>query len=258
MSDRLWHSPELTHSHNLSLAMDGVSLPFDKFLKAQVLFSDILKELNKEAFRGESRGVQWVVSTVKKSSPYQCVLEGIAVGKDSGSEDVSEIIKIFESGFETLEKGSDYPAYFNEKSLEYVQSLGQLISDRDISDIRFSQNGWRVAMTKALAANAHELIKPKYQSYGSFEGKLTAINLYQRPNFRIRNLINPQESIICFFPDSMLGEAKDYLGKRVYVYGLIRQREDGKKLNIHVEELERLPEKGELPTLQELFDAINS
>jgi hypothetical protein len=115
-----------------------------------------------------------------------------------------------------------------------------------------------MAVTKGLAANAHDLIKPKYQSYGAFEGKLTAINLYQKPNFRIRNLIDPRDSILCYFPDSLLERAKEYLGRRVYAYGLIRQREDGKKLNIQVEELERLPERGELSTVQELFDAIHS
>jgi hypothetical protein len=122
MSDRPQQPENLAHSYTLSMGMDGLSLPFDKFLKAQVLFSDILKELNKEVFRGEKRGVQWVVSLVKKSSPYQCVLEGVAVGKDAETEDVAHLIQVFEMGFETLEQGGEYPAYFNDKSLEYVQS----------------------------------------------------------------------------------------------------------------------------------------
>jgi hypothetical protein len=51
----------------------------------------------------------------------------------------------------------------------------------------------------------------------------------------------------------MLEEAKQYLDKRVYVYGLIRQVYHGDKLSVQVEKIEPLPMDGEVRTAQDLL-----
>ncbi len=90
--------------------------------------------------------------------------------------------------------------------------------------------------------NVDEITQNFYSIYGSIEGQLVSINIANRQKMGIRSLTD-NKIIKCFFPEELFEQAREALGKRVYVFGLIRQYLHGEKINIQVQEMKVFPEK---------------
>ncbi len=69
-----------------------------------------------------------------------------------------------------------------------------------------------------LKQSVEKLLKPEFNSYGSVEGQLLALNLAKGNRFYIYPELGPR-SVSCHFPDSMFEKAQSYLRKNVRVYG---------------------------------------
>jgi hypothetical protein len=96
----------------------------------------------------------------------------------------------------------------------------------------------------------------RHESFGSIEGVLDAINLHKNKYFTIYSFLDDR-GIKCLFPDDLLEEAKKNLGKKVYVYGLVRSREDGQRLNILVTEIEPLPKQDEALSIYNMIGILS-
>jgi hypothetical protein len=81
---------------------------------------------------------------------------------------------------------------------------------------------------------------------------LVSISVAGKQTLGIRSSIEGK-TIRCYFKDDLFESAKDALGRRVYVFGLIRQRLHGLKINIQVDELRILPSQDEMPTVSEIL-----
>lgn len=64
------------------------------------------------------------------------------------------------------------------------------------------------------------------------------------------------KTVTCFFPDELFETARNALGKRVYIFGLIRQYLHGEKINIHVQEIKLLPEPSDSFSVANIFNMI--
>jgi hypothetical protein len=71
---------ELTRSGelhtSLTVDIDGSSLPFDKFRKAQQEIATLLREVEQKLAEGKRSSVSWVVSSITSGSVH-LTLEGI-------------------------------------------------------------------------------------------------------------------------------------------------------------------------------------
>lgn len=76
----------------------------------------------------------------------------------------------------------------------------------------------------ALKEKVDGLLKPGYQSFGSFEGQLLAVNVAKGNRFYIYPDAGPR-SVSCLFPESLFNQAQSYLRKTVRVYGTKHFRE---------------------------------
>jgi hypothetical protein len=237
---------------SLTVDIDGSLLPFDKFRKAQEELANILHEVDKNLCEKKRPPVNWVVSSVRSGSVHLTIV-GVATD-DVARDAIAEIVTTVETGIATLEKHPERPPFFSDRALESAKRLASLI-DKDILTIQVGANSNKVNITQHLVANVDELIGAHYRSFGSVEGVLKAIDLSQRPLFRIYDLLT-YKSVKCHFPPDLIDKIKDALDKRVSVYGLIRSREDGQKVSVEVEEMEVFPSEAELPSIKDIIGIL--
>lgn len=238
---------------SLTLDMDGPLLSFDKFRKAQDELASLLREVENNLPQERSSSVNWVISSIRAGSVH-LTIEGIA-SEDIPVSQISDVVTNVESGIAILEERPERPPFFSDKALESAKALAGLIG-QDIVTIQLRINSQKVTLTQHLIANVDELIGGKYKSFGSVEGILKAIDLSnKKPVFRIYDLLT-NKSVKCFFPPKFLQTAKDALGRRVSVYGLILSREDGVRVSVEVEDIEIFPNKEQLPTIEEMIGIL--
>ncbi len=70
----------------------------------------------------------------------------------------------------------------------------------------------------SLKQSVEKLLTPEFQSYGSVEGQLLAVNVARGNRFYIYPESGPR-SVSCHFPESMFEKAQAFLRKNVRVYG---------------------------------------
>jgi hypothetical protein len=241
-------------STKLTLKVEGSYFPIDKFQKVLQNFSSILSEIDKDLSRTGQVGVEWSISEVQQGS-IVITAEANIVDDLVELERPREIIKSFREGLELIRDTPQRPLHFPSRALENVKKISDLIDPNDFAEIKFFSENWRFDMTRNISADIDEITKNFYQIYGSIEGKLVSISIANRQNIGIRSFTD-EKIVKCFFPDKLFEQAREALGKRVYVFGLIRQYLHGEKINIQVEELKVFPEKSPLSSLSNIIDLI--
>jgi len=243
---------------SLTIDIDGSSLPFEKFLKAQEELAAILIEVDQKLCNRDRPCVSWVVSSIESGSVHLTIK---GQPSDSVAENaIAEVLSTVKAGIRILEERPERPPFFSDKALTSAKHLARLISkdeqdEHGISTIGIGLNSSKTNITHRLAENVDELIGANYRSLGSLEGVLRAIDLSKKPLFRIYDLLT-NKSVICYFEPCLINKIKDALNKRVSVYGLIRSREDGKKISIKVEDMEIFPNETDLPSIEDIIGIL--
>lgn len=238
----------------LTLKVDGPYFPMKKFQKLLQSFSTILTEIDREISDTGEVGVEWAITEVQQGS-ISITAEAKIIDDQVEIERNQKIIEVFIDGLELIKQTPQHPLYFTTKALHNVKVFGELIDPNDFAEIKFSTENWRFNVTKNLSANIDEITQKFYSIYGSIEGQLVSINIANRQNIGIRSLTD-DKIIKCFFPVELFEQAREALGKRVYVFGLIRQYFHGEKINIQVQELKVFPKKSDASSLSNIINSI--
>lgn len=238
----------------LTLKVDGPYFPMVKFQKLLESFSIILTEIDQEISDTGEVGVEWAITEVQQGSII-ITAEANILDEQVETERPQRIINVFRDSLELIKEKPQRPLYFNNKALYNVKKFSELIDPNDFADIEFSTENWRFYVTKNIAANVDEITQKFYSIYGSIEGQLVSINIAKRQNMGIRSLTD-DKIIRCFFPKELFEQAREALGKRVYVFGLIRQYLHGEKINIQVQEMKVFPKKYAASSLSNIINSI--
>jgi hypothetical protein len=241
-------------SAKLTLKVEGPYFPIDKFQKVLQNFSRILSEIDKDISRSRKVGVEWFISEVQQGG-IVITAEANIVDDLVEIERPREIIKNFCEGLELIRDHPQLPLHFTNIALENVKKISDLIDPNDFAEIKFFAENWQFNMTRKISANIEEITKNFYQIHGSIEGQLVSISNADQQNIGIRSLTS-EKIVKCFFSTELFERARESLGKRVYVLGLIRQSLHGEKIHIHVEELKVFPEKSSLAFLSNIIDLL--
>lgn len=106
---------------------------------------------------------------------------------------------------------------------------------------------------------ANNSVSVYYESFGSVEGVLECITIQDCLVFVIcESLATEGEAMWCQFPSDLIEEARNVTGERVSVSGLIRSREDGKKVSIEVKEVHYFPSEEQLPTIDDVIGILRN
>ena len=227
---------------NLSIKIEGVYFPLEKFQKALHTFYSAVSEIDKETYPQNTASLEWSVASVREGS--LCVTaEPSPISDEVDPRRGEEVISYFTKGIVQIERTPELPYGFNTKALKNIKELTDLINPKDFAEIVLSYKNWSFALTKDISVNVDKLTKEFYRYYDSIEGKLESISLTKGIKIRIRDEVS-KSLVECYFrDDSLFQEARAALGERVIVFGLITQYFHGKKKNIKAEQIKVLPSK---------------
>jgi hypothetical protein len=235
----------------LTISIEGPYFPLTKFRKALDSFIDLLTEVDKETSEKGDLTIEWAISSIRTGSIHITAVAN-PVNEEIHRSRPSQVIKTVTQGLDQLQEAPVIPIGFSEAALKYTKTFGEIINPNDFAEVRFGSNGWNKNIAPRLAGNIDEITKTTQKFYGSIEGTLVSISVAGKQTLGIRSSIEGK-TIRCYFKDDLFEAAKDALGHRVYVFGLIRQRLHGPKINIQVDELRVLPSQNEIPTVSEIL-----
>jgi hypothetical protein len=235
----------------LAITIDGPYFPLAKFRKALDSFIDLLSEVDKETSESGNPTVEWAIASIEAGSIHITAVAN-PVSEETSKTRPRELISTITRGLEQLQAAPVIPSGFSEAALRYSKTFGEIINPSDFAEIRFGSNGWNTNIAPRLAGHVDEITKTTQKFYGSLEGTLVSISLAAKQKLGIRTSLEGRV-IPCYFKDDLFDLAKEALGRRVYVFGLIRQRAHGPKINIQVDEMRILPAPDEMPTVDDIL-----
>ncbi|NJM00444.1 MAG: hypothetical protein HC924_17415 [Synechococcaceae cyanobacterium SM2_3_2] len=242
------------NSASLTIDVDGPYLPFDKFRKVLTYFSDILSDIDQETSPNGEPTLEWAITDVRNGSLH-LTIEANPRQETIEPERPSQVISLLKQGFQSLQEHPIYPEGFSSRAIKATTQFASILNPNEIAEISFRTNGSTIKLHPQTLANASQLITSYYKYYGSIEGTLVSISVAKRRQLGVR-IPSQSKSVQCFFRPEQLEQAKDYLDKRVYVFGVIRQRLHGEKSSIQVQEIKRLTDWDEAIPAQTLLQRI--
>ena len=240
----------------LTISIEGPYFPLAKFRKALDSFIDLLTEVDKETSENGDLTVEWAISSITAGSIHITAVAN-PVNEEIHQSRPRQVIKTVTQGLDQLQEAPLIPIGFSEAALNYAKTFGVILDPNDFAEIKFRSNGWNKNIAPRLAGNIDEITKTTQSFYGSIEGYLVSISVAGKQTLGIRSSIEGKV-IKCHFKDELFELAKDALGGRVYVFGLVRQRLHGPKINIQVDELRILPSQDEMPTISEILARLRA
>jgi len=240
----------------LTISIEGPYFPLAKFRKALDSFIDLLTEVDKETSDNGDLTVEWAISSITSGSIHITAIAN-PVNKEIHQSRPRQVIKTVTQGIDQLQEAPLIPIGFSEAALKHTKTFGVILDPNDFAEIKFRSNGWNKNIAPRLAGNIDEITKTTQNFYGSIEGTLVSISIADKQTLGIRSSIEGK-IIRCHFKDELFELAKDALGGRVYVFGLVRQRLHGPKINIQVDELRILPSQDEMPTISEILARLRA
>jgi hypothetical protein len=238
-------------SNKLTIDIDGPYFPLEKFQKALENFQTILSELDRSISGTGKPGVEWSISSISSASIH-LTAEANLISDEIERNRPALVISTFVRGLELLQERPERPVLFTNKALISARAFSEMLDPDNFAEIEFRADPGRIQVTTSISSHVDEIIKDFHTSYGSIEGQLVSISLANQQSLGIRDFID-NKIIKCYFPDSLFETARNALGKRIYVFGIIRQRTHGPKVNIKVAELKVLPDPSEMPSVMDIF-----
>lgn len=235
----------------LTIVIDGPYFPLTKFRQAIDSLLGLLTEIDKETSNKGDTTVEWSIQSIESGSIHMTAV-ATPVNEERDHQRPSEVMQTFTSGIARLQDAPVIPDGFSEAALRHTRAFGELINPDDFAAIQLGSDGWNTSIAPRLAGNVNEIARTTQKYYGSIEGVLVSISLSGRQTLGIRSKLEGK-TIKCFFKDDLFEVAKEALGKRVYVFGIIRQRRHGPKINIEVHELRMLPSREEQPSVNDIL-----
>ncbi|MBD2019377.1 hypothetical protein H6F43_04160 [Leptolyngbya sp. FACHB-36] len=211
----------------------------------------MLTEIDKETSENGDLTVEWAISSIETGSIHITAVAN-PVNEEIHQSRPSQVIETITHGIDQLQESPVIPTGFSEAALKHTKTFSELVDPDDFAEIRLRSNGWTTNIAPRLAGNVDEITKTTQKFYGSIEGTLVSISVAARQVLGIRSSIEGR-TIRCYFKDELFEVAKEALGRRVYVFGIIRQRQHGPKINIQVDELRILPSENDMPSVSDIL-----
>ncbi len=241
---------ETKNSSRLTIKIDGEHFPLKKFQSALSNFHIVLSEVDKETSLDGSKSVEWSVTNIKQGSLI-ITAEASLISDEINPQRRDEIISIFKDGMQIIEKRPEQPFGFSPRALRSVKQLSELIDPKDFAEITFRSGNWAVSLNEKISINIDGLTKDTYTYYDSIEGQLLSINISRGIKIGIRDNVN-KNIVRCYFPEELLSEAKNSLGEKVLVFGLIKQYWHGHKISIRVQKIKIIPKPTKFFSLSDI------
>lgn len=211
---------------------------------------EVLKELDSTLSQHSEGSLEWVVNDLSTGSL------DVAIETRSKLEDANygpQVKTAFADSFYRIESGIGRPPYLSDTAMRRVERVLGTIGKDGASGLVVSYVDTRVQVTAQSLVNVKQLLRVRHRAVASIEGRLLTLSVRGEPHFMVQDE-QAQRSVTCKFGENeaILKAAKEALGRRVNVSGLLAYNIKGEPLSLRVERLRVLRERAELPTIIEL------
>lgn len=234
----------------LKLTIDGKpgTISLDSFISMTAQSFNVLADLDRGISRRPSGSLKWVIKDIFKSSL------GLEIEPRSKLPDRNfgpEVAQAFVRGIYQIENEGTTPPFFSEYGLNRAHKLVKLIGRNGATGFRTQYFEESATLSVQSSANIEQLLGASHHSFGSVEGLLETISIHGGHKFIVYHHIS-RKGITCNVPAEMIEDAKDYLGRRVIISGLVHYNAKGEPTRVEAEKLRVLRKEHELPWTEQL------
>jgi hypothetical protein len=236
-----------------------LSAPDNRFrpsvlLAAMRAFWAMLQDVDAAASRDPRGTVDWKITAINTGSPLVAAFEGESVlpNVDNSAVIREQLIR----GLKHLSETGERPVYYSDSTLINAKKLAA--QRRYLSEVKVYSDEEQAIVQSELTARVDSLTSTRYESVGAVVGSLDSITVHNGYEFRVWNEVNGR-AVRCRFPldEELLNRVKDYLGKRVMVYGDLKANAQGEATVVQVEGFEPYSSDVELPTIEEMSGLVD-
>lgn len=235
---------------------EGRSVELPELVGAMGNFLGLLREVDSAVAQKKTGFLRWKVTALERDpSPLVGVtplLQRNAVD-DTGFRVEREVI----TNVVSLTDKGERSRYLSDAALSRVEKIAKTATKIGESTIYTSQTGNVALSTKVTVKTfdqVREMTSIKSVSYGTIVGSLDSIFVHRGKEFRVWDE-NIKRPVRCRFDMRQESRAKDLLGKRVIVTGMIQADRYGQPVAMTVESLDGA-ELGNLPTIEEMVGLV--
>ena len=235
---------------------EGRSVELPELVGAMGNFLGLLREVDSAVAQKKTGFLRWKVTALERDpSPLVGVtplLQRNAVD-DTGFRVEREVI----TNVVSLTDKGERSRYLSDAALSRVEKIAKTATKIGESTIYTSQTGNVALSTKVTVKTfdqVREMTSIKSVSYGTIVGSLDSISVHRGKEFRVWDE-NIKRPVRCRFDMRQESRAKDLLGKRVIVTGMIQADRYGQPVAMTVESLDGA-ELGNLPTIEEMVGLV--
>ena len=232
----------------IRLAGKEDTIPTKSFLVVLRSILAILRDVNTSMTENRRANLTWDFSHIQMNGPARLDIfpearEGADIGK--------AVVIACANGLALLEtQDGELPRFFHVRTIELAKTMiGVLRNGIRRIEIDTPYTG-TMTLTDRLARNAATMTREAYIDYGTFEGVLETLSISQTDRVWINDTI--YGTIPCCFDSDMIEPIRALWTDRVSVFGLTTYTRSGAPRSIHIERIERLRRKSELPQWDDL------
>lgn len=245
MRFRMSITPEEVNGE-LALELDVERVSASDFLKAAEAFIGLIKEVTKSVKDGLPKDC-WEIQVQQGSQ----IINATHTQKITNMES-SVIVNSVLEGIDALGDFAEIPEQYNEKAVEHIKTLGNLVS-RSKNDIPVRVMSRDIArpLTNNTFNHASEILSWKYEDSGTVEGVLDVVSAHGGYEIRLCEPIFGR-TVKCSVSESQMEEALHAFKKRVEVEGLIKYDKEGRPLSVKVRDITVFPPPEALPSYKDM------
>jgi hypothetical protein len=203
-------------------------------------------------------GLRWYIRTVEQRASSGIFLRVYSKEKDillkkKDRDPSNKIAGAFVGGFDDLENRVVTPPYLSEFGMVKAQKMVMLIGRNGASGFSVAAVDKRVEVTTQTAKHINQLLPIKRTAIGSVEGTLEKISVHKRRSFVIYHS-RTKRAVTCEIDSEELMElAKENLGERVSVSGVLQKNFKGETMRVRVERMRPLGRIHLIPGVREAW-----
>ena len=194
--------------------------------------------------------LEWLITDVSTGSLIlDTESRSTLPNKDYGPE----VIDACFTGWERIEHEGSSPPYLSEEGMNLARRIVARIGKEGMTGIAMSAPDRSVTITSRASDNFNQLLPAKDESLGSAEGTLETVSIHRGSRFMIYHS-RTKKAIRCDIPQDsdLLDQAKEALGNRVLVAGLVHTNARGEPVRVSAETLRVLSDTAALPSIASL------
>lgn len=240
-------------TRQLQITIEGKlgQIPFNTLATTARNSCDILEELDNAISAKRGGTMEWVISGISTEASLTVTIEPKLKLKDVDYS--GKVAELLVDGWAHIQKEHTTPPYFSDYGLRKTYNIAKTLRKNGaeaikVEDIERKASG---LIEANVADPLKKLISIRYQEIGSVEGTLEIISVHGSPRITIYHSIT-QRSVNCKFTPELLDLAKEGLGNRVIVYGMVYINYMHEPVKVDADRIVTMPQEKDLPTAKDL------